>query len=138
MNTWAVVWWEEGKKKLRRFPGDKPSDSGAIAFAKQLPVTKKYIYSMKKAFGPPLAKRRAPEDGMLWCPFCLSWRHFVQKAIHRDGWTTPVLWRCPICTISIKDARVRQYNPDMIIRLEGAHVKVVSEKQIRRTIRSRR
>ena len=137
MNTWSVIWWQSGKKYIKRFPGDKPSESGAIDFGKKLQDRgiKPNIISAKKAFAPPFKIRTPPELGMIWCPYCLKWRWFVNKAIRHGELVGPSLWRCPICTISIRDAYVRMYNPDMVIRLEGAKIKVPSEKKMRRKLR---
>ena len=138
MNTWNVIWWQASKKYIRHFKGDKPSESGAITFGKRLQeqgITP-HIVSGSKAFPPPLKKRIPPEQGMLWCPYCLKWRNFVQKAIKRDELVGPNLWRCPICTISIKDAYVRMNNSMMVIRLEGSRVKLPSEKSVRQKLRS--
>lgn len=142
MQSWTVIWWDASKRKyIRRFPGDKPSSSGALEFGKQLQARglKPEIVSGSKAFPPPAKLRIAPEEGMIWCPYCLKWRKFHKKAIAREGVVGPGLWRCPVCTISIKDAYVRMYNQTMIIRLEGIdRPKVISEKKIRSTIKRRR
>lgn len=139
MNAWNVIWWQAGKKYRRRFEGDKPSESGATAFAKSLQAQDitPHLSSASKAYPPPLKLRIPPDASMLWCPYCLKWRFFVDKAIRHGGWVGPSLWRCPICTISIKDAYVRRYNVTMVIRLEGAKVKVPSEKLVRRKLRRR-
>jgi hypothetical protein len=141
MQSWNVIWWDGHEKFIKRFPGDKPSSSGALAFAKrqQERGLKPYIVSASKAFGPTRDVQLQPRpDDAIWCPYCLKYRQFHKKAILRDGVLGPELWRCPICTISIKDAYVRMYNEMMIIRLEGtARPKIPSEKKIRRTVRRR-
>jgi hypothetical protein len=62
INTWNVIWWQNGKKYIRRFPGDKPSESGAIAFGKQLQgqgITP-HVSSSRKAFAIPVKMRIPP------------------------------------------------------------------------------
>lgn len=137
-NSWKVIWWKDDKKYFKNFDGEKPSASGALSFAKRLQGQgiKPHLVSRQHGFAPPLAKRRAPEAGMLWCPFCLKWRHFKYFAIKVDGLRGPAVWRCPICTISINDYYVRKYNVEMVARLEHRQRdKPPSEKLIRRTLK---
>lgn len=139
-NTWNVIWYRENKKYIKGpFVGDKPSESGALAFAKKLkgkgiPVSNIHIVSRRKTFAPPPDKLKAPDPGMTWCPYCLKWREFVEKAIRKDGLLGPVDWRCPICTVSIHDYYIRMYNPAMIIRYEARKTKVPSEKMLKRAL----
>lgn len=140
MQSWTVIWWDDKEKFIKKFPGEKPSDSGALAFAKrqQERGLKPYIVSGSRAYPPTKTALAEPHDDLIWCPYCLKWRKFHKKAISRDGVVGPELWRCPICTISIKDAYVRMYNELMVIRLEGtSRPKLPSEKKIRRTVRRR-
>lgn len=140
-NAWKVVWFDQGKKFKKSFIGDKPRESGAIDFGKKIKergITQVHIVSKIRAFAPPATQRTAPEYGMIWCPYCLKWRFFVEKAVSQSGHLGPLLYRCPICTISIKDAYVRKYNEMMIIKLDTQiREKTPSEKQIRKTLRKK-
>lgn len=137
--NWGVIWFKEGKKfKRLGFYGLKPSESGALDFAKKLkregiPVADIHVISANHAFQTPVKQLRPPEPGMMWCPYCLKWRHFFYRFIrHHDGSRSPTLWRCPICSISTHDAYVRRYNPVQYLVLEGKENKLPSEKMIRR------
>lgn len=140
INGWKVIWFEGDKKRVRKFEGDSPKESGAIHFGKRLQASglnRVHIVSQRKAFAPPKDKRQAPETGMLWCPYCLKWRHFIETAImDADGIRSPVLWRCPICTISVSNFYVRRYNFDMVARFD-ARAEMQSENLIRRKLRGR-
>lgn len=127
-NAWNVFWLsEDGARKYKKFEGDSPRGSGAIDFAKKLRSfgrTNIEIVSRRKAFAPPPKQSKAPEAGMVWCPYCLKWRHFVNTSIRHNGIKGPQLFRCPICTISIKDYYVRLYNFVMVEMLDAkAHEK---------------
>jgi hypothetical protein len=134
-NAWNVFWRDgEGKKFVRSFPGEKPSESGAIEFAKNQRArgfTDVNVTSRRKAFAPPFNLRNSPEAGMLWCPYCLKWRHFMERAMKFKDFSTGPEWRCPVCSISINDAYVRRYNPVMYIKLAVRTVQLPSEKLIR-------
>lgn len=139
-NGWKVIWFERHKKFIRNgFEGDKPSTSGALDFAKGLQsrgLSDVHIISKRKAFAPPLNKRRGPH-GLLWCPYCLRWREFVLKAIRfeKAGVVSPTNWRCPICNVTINDAYVRSYNQEMVTKLDARlQQKTPSEKLIKRRI----
>ena len=140
INAWKVIWkTEDGRKLLRKgFNGDSPRESGAVAFGKKLQergLKDVTIVSSKKAFAPPLAKQKPPEVGMLWCPYCLKWRFFRELSIRYISHRGPLLWRCPICTISIHDPYVKKFNFEMVTRLD-VHVRpqVPSNKMIKRRI----
>ncbi len=73
-NIWKVFFWEEGKKKVRKFIGDKPTD--AISYAKEIkargvPVE---VVSGRKAYRPSTEKRLERMPGQLWCPYCIKYR----------------------------------------------------------------
>lgn len=112
-NAWNVRWNDGEKIVIKVFEGDSPKGSGAVPFAADL---RKHgfhvdVISRRRAFPPP-AKYAAPDQiGMLWCPYCVKWRAFEESAIRRAEYTTPVLLRCTICTISVMDFYVRHYNP---------------------------
>jgi len=134
-NAWNVIWWTaEGKKKQRAFEGELPREAGAIDFGKKLQSDglKPVIVSRRKAFGPPLAKIKPPQRGMLWCPYCLKWCFFKEYSIRVDGLIGPMKWRCPVCTISIYDAYVKKYNPEMVERLDTRFQKKVPSTKILR------
>ena len=139
-NGWKVIWFEGDKKRVRKFEGDSPRESGAIHFGKRLQASglnRVHIVSQRKAFAPPRDKRQAPEAGMLWCPYCLKWRHFIEIAImDADGIKSPIQWRCPICTISVNDFHVRRYNFEMVTKF-NIRSEIQSENLIRRKLRGK-
>lgn len=112
-----------------------PRESGAIDYGQKLksrgiPTEQIHIVSRRHGFAPPPKLRHPPQGGMFWCPYCLKWRNFIEKSIKRDGLRGPLLWRCPICTVSVKDAKVRQYNLVMVEKLEArAQVKKLATAQ---------
>ena len=124
VNGWIVIWLDGGKKlKKNGFEGDSPTASGAIAYAKALIargilVKNVHVISKRKAFAPTEKMQAKQEDGALWCPYCLKWRHFRVSAIIRDGILGPESLRCPICSISVNDFYVKRYNPVMVARAE--------------------
>jgi len=139
-NGWKVIWFDEGKKLVRKFEGDSPRDSGAVDFGKRLQASglnPVHIVSQRKAFAPPKDKNRPPEPGMLWCPYCLKWRHFHEISVmDSDGIRSPILWRCPVCTISVRNFYVKRYNFEMVARFD-ARDEIQSEQMIRRKLRGK-
>lgn len=139
-NAWNVIWRNtEGKKLIRKFEGDSPRESGAIAFGKKLQSQgwTVDIVSRRKGFAPPTSKLEAPEYGMLWCPYCLKWREFREFSVKTNGFRGPLIYRCPVCTISIRDFYVRKYNFDMVSRLDARmRSRIPTERAIRRQINS--
>jgi hypothetical protein len=118
INAWNVQ-WNDGEKLVRKvFEGDSPKDSGAVSFAKELRGRglSVDIISRRHGFPPPVKMREPPRMGMLWCPYCIKWREFEVIAISHEGFTTPDLLRCPVCTISIMDYHVRTYNVEFVER----------------------
>lgn len=118
-NAWNVQFEENGVLKIKVFEGDKPKESGAVDFAKQLksrglPVE---VISRRRAYAPPVGKE-PPRHGLLWCPYCIKWREFEMAAVVHPTYETPELLRCTVCTISVKDAYVRRYNPLFVDRHE--------------------
>jgi hypothetical protein len=139
-NSWLVIWYNDGKKFRKVFPGQLPSVSGAADFYKKLQargLTDVHIVSRVRAF-PPLKIKTAPEPGMIWCPYCLKWRFFIERAIRTEGVVGPSLWRCPVCTISIKDTWVRKFNVQMTIKLDAmARERAVTKTQLKKVTRRR-
>lgn len=141
---WKVIWYKDGKKFKKPFQGDKPRESGAIDYARSLiakgvPKDDVHLVSMVTAFAPLKSTPTAPQPGMVWCPYCLKWRFFVEKALLIGGFRTPLLWRCPICSISIKDVWVRKFNVLMALTLDPSlRERTVSTKRIKRVVRSRK
>lgn len=138
-NFWKVIWkTQEGKKLLKKFPGESPKDSGAIAFGKKLQergLLDVSIVSGLRAYGPPIAKRTSPRYGMIWCPYCLKWQEFKEFALRLHGLKIPSALRCPVCTISIRDGFVLKYNYVLLGKMaERKKTKVPSV----RTIKKRR
>lgn len=118
-NAWQVQWFEEGKRKYKRFEGDSPKQ--AVEFGKSLKhrgLVVEGIISCRTAFPPPLKQQTSPKIGMLWCPYCVKWREFEEAAVKKPEYTTPSLLRCTVCTISVRDAYVRMYNPELTLRYE--------------------
>ncbi|HUV13117.1 MAG TPA: hypothetical protein VMY18_05705 [Acidobacteriota bacterium] len=119
INAWKVLWKDQdGAKKFRRFEGDKPTE--AVEFGKELkrrgfPVD---VISARKGFPPPLKVSQPDRIGTLWCPYCVKWRDFHETAVKWEGFITPVILRCTTCTISVKDAYVRRYNPLIVAKYE--------------------
>src|SRR4051812_26794378 len=114
-NAWKVIWFESGVKKVRStFEGNRPKESGAIDFAKKLvkrgiPLDQIHVVSKRKPFDKP--EKVVVANGLMWCPYCLKPREFVERAIKfKEGNVGPSLWRCPVCTISTFDAAVRRNN----------------------------
>lgn len=110
VNVWRVLWTESGMKKLKKFTSDPPTP--AIAFARPL---KKQGFPVEiisgKPFPPPIKVRLPDRPGVLWCPYCIKWREFIDAAIKdKDGLLGPDLLRCSICFMSIRDAYIRKYN----------------------------
>lgn len=140
-NAWNVIFFKEGKKYIKVFEGEKPGESGAITYAKKLKargIIQVEVVSRRKAFGPPLAKQHPPQEGLLWCPYCLKWREFTERAIRTNGLLGPMVWRCPVCTISVNDYHIRRFNVVMVARLDHrSRTRVPSEKEIRKTIHRR-
>lgn len=116
MNAWKVQWKAEGRKLSKSFDGDKPSDSGALAFAKQLKaqgINDVVLISKRHAFAPPVGQK-PPAVGHLWCPYCVHWREFDNYAIRTNGIVGPLRYRCTVCTMSEEDYWVRRYNTGRI------------------------
>lgn len=109
-NLWKVFFWEDGKKKVRKFEGEKPTE--AIVYAKELKKKGLYVevVSGRKAFRPTPEKQLERNQGELWCPYCLKYRVFKMLAIRKESYTTAPLLRCPVCTISTEHWYVRRYN----------------------------
>lgn len=119
INSWKVQWKEEGKFLFKKFDDDKPTR--AVAFGKELKsrgIVVVDVISRRRAFPPPLNKQESPRPGLLWCPYCVKWREFEEAAVVTGELTGPSLMRCLTCTISVKDAYVRMYNPDLVIQYE--------------------
>lgn len=131
MNSWKVMWLEDGRKRHKTFPGNSPKTSGAVDYAKERKIRglTVYVISVGKAFPPPLVNPKLPHlgfkeapPGLLWCPYCIAFREFHEAALRIkleggviDG---PEAWRCTVCTISIYDYFVRSYNEFMVSRLD--------------------
>jgi hypothetical protein len=118
-NAWRTQWVEEHKTKTKRFENEKPTR--AVEFGKQLKsrgIMVVDVISMRRAFPPPLKHSISPKPGLLWCPYCLKWREFIEAEVKYPDFMTPILLRCPICRISVKDAYVRMYNPEIVIQYE--------------------
>ena len=118
-NAWKTQWEEEGRRRYKEFAGDKPTP--AVEFGKKLKlrgIAVVDVISVRRAFPPPLKHQTSPGPGYLWCPYCLKWRPFEESAVQYTDFYTPAVMRCPVCTISIKDAFVRMYNPELVIRYE--------------------
>jgi hypothetical protein len=112
-NSWKVFWWEEGRKKFRRFNQHKPTE--AVAFAKDLKKKgiEVAVVSGRKAYRIPESKKFNREPGMLWCPYCVEWRRFKEFALKKENYVTGADFRCPVCTISTADYFVRKYNEEI-------------------------
>ncbi len=112
INAWKVQWVDtDGRKLLKWFRDDKPTD--AVKFGKELKrhgIVIVDIISARRAFPPPRGSH-ANRAGWWWCPYCVKWREFNETAIRISGFVTPVLLRCSVCTVSVKDCFVRVYNP---------------------------
>jgi hypothetical protein len=116
MNAWKVQWRLEGKRLTKTFEGEKPSESGALQFAKDLRnrgASDVILISKRRAFAPP-AGQRPPAVGYLWCPYCVKWREFDTFSIQLDGIIGPARYRCTMCTISVEDYWVKKYNSGRI------------------------
>jgi hypothetical protein len=134
--AWNVIWFQDKKKYIKSFEGELPRVSGAVDYAKKLRkrgIVEVFVTSRRKAFAPPLAKKEPPQSGLLWCPYCLSWREYIYRAIRTNGLVGPFVWRCPICSVSINDYWVKRFNPLMVEVLDARNkVHIPSEKLIRR------
>lgn len=111
MRKWKVLWVNlEGKKRFRKFEGDKPSE--AVQFAKSLKQQglKPNVISASHAFPPTKEQEINRRPGLIWCPYCLRWRKFKLFAIKRSTYRTEAFMRCPVCTISTNDFFVKKYN----------------------------
>lgn len=118
-NAWKTQWVEGRQKFVKRFEGDKPT--AAVEYGKKLKlrgISVVDVISVRRAFPPPLKQRESPKPGFLWCPYCVKWRDFEEAEVHTKEYVTPSLLRCTTCTISVKDAYVRMYNPDLVIQYE--------------------
>lgn len=112
MNTWKVYWWEDGRKKFKRFDGPKPTL--AVERAKELKREGKEVavVSSSKAFSIPPSKVYDREPGMLWCPYCVAFRRFKIYALKREHYVAEAKLRCPVCSISTDDYYVKKHNQD--------------------------
>lgn len=120
-NAWKTQWQEGRQLFSKQFPGERPKR--AVEFGKELKlrgIAVVDVISVRKAFPPPAKHATSPAPGLLWCPYCLKWREFAESEVHYKDFYTPVLMRCTTCRISIKDAYVRMYNPELVIRFEMA------------------
>jgi hypothetical protein len=118
-NAWKAQWEEGHQLFVKKFEGDKPTR--AVDFGKKLKargIIVVNIISARRAFPPPVKHSTPPQPGLLWCPYCLKWREFQEAEVLTKNYRTPVLLRCPVCTISVKDAYVRMYNPELVIQYE--------------------
>lgn len=135
--AWNVQFLEDGILKIKVFEGEKPGESGAIAYAKALKLKGIHVdvISRRRAYAPTVGKE-SPRHGLLWCPYCIKWREFEVAAIVHPTYETPDLLRCTVCTISVKDAWVRQFNPVFVerhaIEQEMRQVKVPTKPVLRR------
>lgn len=124
INSWKVIWYENNKKlKKTGFPGDSPSASGAIDYAKSLiargiPASNVHVVSMKRAYQPTMEMKKKRTSGSAWCPYCLKWREFRHFALKIDGVIGTEELRCPICTISTNDYYVRRFNMELVAHAE--------------------
>lgn len=112
VNAWKVQWRADGRKLVRTFEGDKPSEAGALDFAKRLKnqgLVDVALISKRRAFAPP-AGSKPPQVGYLWCPYCVKWREFDTYSIRTNGIIGPSSYRCTICTITVNNYWVRKYN----------------------------
>ncbi len=130
MNGWKVIWTQEGKRLMRRFQGDSPKESGAVAFARKLRgrgFVVDGVVSQKKAFPPPKGKTLGKG---VWCPYCVKWRDFRVYAIRKYSIVVPPILRCPVCQISINDGFVRAYNQHVFLEYS-----IISEDKARKAAR---
>jgi hypothetical protein len=147
LNAWKALWTDEdGARKYRRFEGDRPSESGAVSFAKDLRRRglAVEVISVRHAYPPPEKMKRPDRPGLLWCPYCVKWREFSEAIVVHPDYRTPELLRCTICTISIRDAYVRRYNPEFAAKYDveqelkaRARKQKIDEKKLR-TIKPRK
>jgi hypothetical protein len=110
-NAWKVLWREKGHNFSKTFEGDKPSETDAPAFVKQLKdrgIIEINLISKRKAYAPPIGK--PPPLGFLWCPYCVKYREFEVYAVKVDGIVGPERYRCSVCTIGADHFWVRKYN----------------------------
>ena len=121
-SQWKVQWRspEDGRLLFKQFHGERPTK--AVEFGKQLKrrgISVVDIISMSRAFPPPLKKLIPDRRGLMWCPYCIKWREFEERGLG----TSPLLiyMRCSGCGISVKDAYVRKYNPELVMRYEIEH-----------------
>lgn len=116
-NAWNVQFLEDGILKVKVFEGDKPKESGAVDFAKELKRRglSVEVISRRRAYAPPVG-REPDRHGLLWCPYCIKYREFEVAAVVHPTYETPELLRCTVCTISVMDAYVRKFNPIFVER----------------------
>lgn len=118
-NAWKTQWRDEGKLLVKEFEGNSPKS--AVEYGKKLKlhgIAVVDVISARQAFPPPPKRAISPQHGLLWCPYCVKWRVFEEAEVHYADFYTPSLPRCTVCSISIKDAYVRMYNPELVIRIE--------------------
>ena len=136
-NAWDVHFVHQGKRKFKTFEGEKPIESGAIAFGKKLQergIKILGICSRRKGFNKP-PKVIIPQ-GLLWCPYCLKAREFTERRVRHPNYVSTLEWRCVVCKISINDAYVKKNNPMMVAILDARNrTRVPSEKAIRKATR---
>lgn len=141
-NSWKVITTQNGKRYFKIFHGEKPRESGAIDFGKQLQAQGLKVDIVS---GRPFRKPRDIKvpPGSLWCCYCLKVREFVYKGLrHKDGTHSPAVYRCPVCHMTIRDAAIRDNNDFVMIvkldpRARTRQAKVPSEKLMRTTMARR-
>ena len=121
MRSWKVIWSEEGKKKLKRFTGDRPSE--AVQFAKSLKQQglKPNVVSANYPYRPTKEQEEKRRPGRIWCPYCIKWREFKLFALRKATYTTEAMMRCPVCTISTNDFYVKKFN-DFLEHMDEAEL----------------
>lgn len=111
MQKWLVLWrTEEGKKFRKLFDGPKPTE--AVQYAKELKRQdlKPSVISTGHAYPPGEKQELKRRPGMLWCPYCVKFRHFKLIAIKHPTYTSEAFMRCPVCLISTNEFWVKKYN----------------------------
>lgn len=134
-NAWKVLWKEKGHSFSKTFEGDKPSETGAPAFVKELKergISEVNLVSKRKAYAPPVGK--TPPLGFLWCPYCVKYREFEVYAVRINDLIGPERYRCSVCTLGADNFWVRKYNQG---RLRQQELELEVRSAVKRSMRVR-
>ena len=108
---WKVLWRDETGRRLFKTCENVPEAKAFRTKLRDRGITGP-IHLISKAWAYPPQKSAGPRpNGLLWCPYCVSWRNFKLISYRTKEFPTPdeaVL--CEVCSIPIINGFVQKYN----------------------------